>query len=82
MSFSGIYSLVFIVEAVAAMFGASPRLYGDLRGTKQLRAVSHENERRTPVAPEVTAVVTPRVMTDDEGRRRDEDDVWTPERPS
>lgn len=57
MSFYGIYSLVFIVgtdmmtqwpatrEGGAAMFGASAWLNGDLRGTKQLRAVSHERER-------------------------------------
>lgn len=63
MSFYGIYSLVFIVETdvmtrwpatregVAAMFGASAWLNGDLRGTKQLRAVSHERERRTPTDP-------------------------------
>lgn len=37
----GIYSLVFIVETMAAKFGASRWLDGDLRGTKQLRAVSH-----------------------------------------
>lgn len=38
-------------EGGAAMFGASARLTGDLRGTKQLRAVSQEMERRTPTDP-------------------------------
>lgn len=52
--FYGIYSLVFIVETNmmtqwpatgeggVAMFGVSSWLSGDLRGTKQLRAVSRE----------------------------------------
>lgn len=60
MSFYGIYSLVFIVETDmvtrwpatreggSAMFGALPWLNRDLRGTKQLRAVSHDRERTTP----------------------------------
>lgn len=60
------------------MFGALPWLNRDLRGTKQLRAVSHDRERRTPtdlgldpwVASEVTAVRKPYLMMDDEGCRR------------
>jgi len=90
VSFYGIYSLVFIVETDmmtqwpatreggAAMFGASAWLNGDLEGTKQLRAVSHGRERRTPtdlgvdprVASEVTVVRKPYLMMDDEGYRR------------
>lgn len=90
VSFYGIYSLVFIVETDmmtqwpdtredgAAMFGASAWLNSDLRGTEQLRAVSHDRERRTPtdlgldpgVASAVTAVKKPCLMMDDEGYRR------------
>lgn len=35
----------------AAMFGVSLWLNGDLRGTKQLRAVTQERERGTPTDP-------------------------------
>lgn len=90
MSFYGIYSLIFIVETDVvkqwpatreggtAMFGASVWLNWDLRGTKQLRAVSHERERTPPtdpgfdpeIASEVTAVRKSCLMMDHEGCRR------------
>ncbi len=87
VSFYGIYSLVFIGETDmmtqwpatrgggAAMFGSSMWLNGDLRGTKQLRNVICERERRTPTDPGLDPGVTSEVrkpyqMMDDEGCRR------------
>lgn len=79
VSSNGIYSLVFIDNGVAAnrrdgaaMFEAAVWLDGDRKGTKQLRAVSNETERRTPmgldprVTSEVTVVRQPHPMMDNE----------------
>lgn len=74
MSFYGIYSLVFIVETDmmtkwhatmeggAAMFGASAWLNGHPKGTKQLRAVSFEREKRTLTDPGLEPVVASEVI--------------------
>lgn len=71
-------------EGGAAMFGSSVWLNGDPRGTKQLRPVIHEREKRTPtdlgldprVTSEVTLVKKPYLMMDD----KEEEELCTRKR--